>query len=66
MLDQPQPPATPAQPPLSLHTLPARLQTMITILLTHQDHICHYQQGTLIITFEKERTTAKLTNTLPL
>jgi hypothetical protein len=54
------------QPPLYLHTLPTRLQTIITILLTHQEHICHYQQGTLIVQFEKERLSAKLTSTLPL
>jgi hypothetical protein len=60
------PPPKPQASSLDLRTLPPRLQTMVTILLTHQEHICHYQQGTLIIQFEKERTTAKLTNTLPL
>lgn len=66
MLNQPKRLPPPLQAEVSLHTLPLRLQTMITILLTHQDRICDYQQGTLIIQFEKERTTAKLTNTLPL
>lgn len=58
------PPLTPA--PVQVHTLPPRLQTIFTILLTHQEHICQYQSGTLIIQFKQSSVTAKLTNNLPL
>jgi hypothetical protein len=60
------PPPHPRQAPLYLHTLPPRLQTMITILLTHRELISHYESGTLVFQFRKEMTEAKLTNNLPL
>lgn len=52
--------------PVQVQTLPARLQTILTILLTHQQQICHYDSGTLIIQFKQSSVTAKLTNNLPL
>lgn len=58
------PPLPPA--PIQVQSMPPRLQTIITILLTHQDHICQYSSGTLIIQFKHNSVTAKLTNNLPL
>lgn len=66
MTFHPHPPAHPIQAPILLHTLPPRLQAMITILLTHRELISHYESGTLVFQFRKEMTEAKLTNNLPL